>query len=114
MEHEVINWIETITRKFAPKENAIGEWLKDGTILCQILDTVYPGSLKAKINTKKSQFSAAENITNFLESAKNVGIDESNLFELSDLLDEKDIGKIIKTLAYLKENVKIIIPIQFI
>lgn len=35
MEHEVITWIETITRKFAPKENAIGEWLKDGTILCQ-------------------------------------------------------------------------------
>ena len=73
---------------------------------------MYPGSLKTKINTKKSQFSSAENVTNFLESAKATGIDAAHLFELSDLLDEKDIGKVFKTLAYLKENVKIHIPVQ--
>uniref|UniRef100_A0AC34PX57 Calponin-homology (CH) domain-containing protein n=1 Tax=Panagrolaimus sp. JU765 TaxID=591449 RepID=A0AC34PX57_9BILA len=104
VEQEVLAWIETVTRKFAPSDKNVNEWLKDGTILCEILDTVLPGSLIRKINTKKSQFASAENVTNFLESAKKAGIDSAQLFELSDLLDEKDMGKVFKTLAFLKEN----------
>uniref|UniRef100_A0A7E4VLB7 Calponin-homology (CH) domain-containing protein n=1 Tax=Panagrellus redivivus TaxID=6233 RepID=A0A7E4VLB7_PANRE len=106
LEHDVINWIETITRKFAPNEKDVAEWLKDGTILCEVLEIVMPGSLLRRVTTRKSQFSAAENVTNFLDSAKAGGVDDFWLFELSDLLDEKDIGRVFRTLAHLKENLK--------
>ncbi|KAE9548164.1 hypothetical protein FO519_008625 [Halicephalobus sp. NKZ332] len=112
VEREVISWIEVVTKKFAPPEKEIPEWLKDGVILCEILDNVLPNTLIRKINRKKSQFSSAENITNFLDSAKKAEIPDICLFELSDLLDEKDIGKVFKTLNYLRENVKFTIEIQ--
>ena len=35
VEREVISWIETVTRKFAPSEKEIPEWLKDGVIICE-------------------------------------------------------------------------------
>ena len=80
--------------------------------LFRILDNVLPNSLIRKINTKKSQFSSAENITNFLESAKKAKIADSWLFELSDLLDEKDIGRVFRTLNYLRENVNYMIEVK--
>uniref|UniRef100_A0A0N4Z0Y5 Calponin-homology (CH) domain-containing protein n=1 Tax=Parastrongyloides trichosuri TaxID=131310 RepID=A0A0N4Z0Y5_PARTI len=104
MEQSVIEWIELLLRKFAPPENEIGEWLKNGVIICEILDKTFPGSLVRKINYKQTKFSSSENIHNFLESAEKIGIKKGQLFEASDLMDEKDLGKVFSTLNVLKER----------
>uniref|UniRef100_A0A0K0F1H6 Calponin-homology (CH) domain-containing protein n=1 Tax=Strongyloides venezuelensis TaxID=75913 RepID=A0A0K0F1H6_STRVS len=104
MEQSVIEWIEVVLKKFAPSNNEIGEWLRDGIIICEVIDKIFPGSLVRKINYKQSQFSSSENIQNFLESAQKLGIKKDFLFEASDLKDERDLGKVFRTLNLLKEK----------
>ncbi|CEF62595.1 Calponin homology domain and Smooth muscle protein/calponin family-containing protein [Strongyloides ratti] len=104
MEQSVIEWIEIVLKKFAPSSNEIGEWLKNGVIICEVLEATFPKSLVRKINYKQSQFSSSENIQNFLESAEKLGIRKDHLFEASDLIDEKDLGKVFRTLNILREK----------
>uniref|UniRef100_A0A0K0EMV1 Calponin-homology (CH) domain-containing protein n=1 Tax=Strongyloides stercoralis TaxID=6248 RepID=A0A0K0EMV1_STRER len=104
MEQSVIEWIEVVLKKFAPSNDEIGEWLRDGTIICELLEAISPKSLVRKINYKQSQFSSSENIQNFLESAEKLGIKKDLLFEACDLKDEKDLGKVFRVLNILKEK----------
>uniref|UniRef100_A0A1I7XZW4 Calponin-homology (CH) domain-containing protein n=1 Tax=Steinernema glaseri TaxID=37863 RepID=A0A1I7XZW4_9BILA len=100
MEKAVITWIEDVTREFAPADDEVGDWLQSGILICRVLEAVAPGLLVRKINTKKSQFSATENINNFLESAMRapLALRPEDLFELSDLLEQRDLGRVMCTL----------------
>lgn len=61
-EKEAQEWIESVLgAKFPPKE-AFEEVLKDGTVLCQLINKLKPGSVP-KINTSGGQFKMMENIT---------------------------------------------------
>ncbi|TKR70572.1 hypothetical protein L596_022579 [Steinernema carpocapsae] len=98
MEKAVISWIEDVTREFAPADDEIGEWLQSGVIICRALDSVFPGILAHNIN--KSKFAATENISNFLKSATRepLSLKQEDLFELSDLLEQRDLGRVMRTL----------------
>uniref|UniRef100_A0AC35UGK1 Calponin-homology (CH) domain-containing protein n=1 Tax=Rhabditophanes sp. KR3021 TaxID=114890 RepID=A0AC35UGK1_9BILA len=104
MEEEVIKWIELVLKVFAPAENEIHDWLRDGTILCRLLSTIKPGCLLRKVSTRQSQFSSSQNILNFLETCEStLGLKSNQLFTLPDLQDEKDLGKVFRCLNVLKE-----------
>lgn len=61
-EREVQEWIETVLgAKFPPGEQ-FEDVLKDGTVLCQLINKLKPGSVN-KINTSGGQFKMMENIT---------------------------------------------------
>lgn len=52
---------EILGAKFPPGE-AFEDVLKDGTVLCQLINKIKPGSVN-KINTSGGQFKMMENIT---------------------------------------------------
>merc|ERR1711872_1089151 len=59
---ECIDWIEEVLGKKMDMEVKdqidFGTLLKDGSILCQLINAISPGSVK-KINTMKAPFSSA-------------------------------------------------------
>lgn len=61
-EKEAQSWIEEILGAKFPPGEAFEDVLKDGTVLCQLINKIKPGSV-SKINTSGGQFKMMENIT---------------------------------------------------
>ncbi|KOB78552.1 Muscle protein 20 [Operophtera brumata] len=96
-EKEAQAWIEgVIGAKFPPGE-IFEDVLKDGTVLCQLINKIKPGSVN-KINTSGGQFKMMENITNFQAAIKAYGVPDIDVFQTVDLWEKKDIAQIVSTL----------------
>jgi hypothetical protein len=80
------NWIENVTNEKV--EGDFGPALKNGRLLCNLMNTIKPGSIR-KVETSNMPFKQMENISNFLKAARTVGIAEYELFETVDLYEEK-------------------------
>lgn len=62
MEKEAQEWIEGVLGAKFPPGEVFEDVLKDGTVLCQLINKLKPGSVP-KINTSGGQFKMMENIT---------------------------------------------------
>jgi len=82
--------------KFAPGE-AYEESLKDGIILCKLMNKLKPGAIP-KINTSGASFKMMENITLFQKALKEYGVADLDVFQTVDLWEAKDIGQVTTTL----------------
>lgn len=80
------NWIENIINE--QLNGSFGEVLKNGQVLCKLINCIKPGSIK-KIEISNMPFKQMENISNFLKAIRTVGIAEYELFETVDLYEEK-------------------------
>lgn len=80
------DWIEAVTGE--KLEGPFGAALKNGQILCKLINAIKPGSVK-KIETSAMPFKQMENISNFLRACRNIGVREYELFETVDLYEEK-------------------------
>ena len=96
LESEVRNWISAILKKPFPSGD-FGEALKSGVILCQLMNTLKPGSIK-KISETSAPFKQMENISNFLTVAKQYGVTDVNLFQTADLFDGSNVHQVVVTL----------------
>lgn len=77
-------WVETIIgSKFT---GTFHEELKDGVKLCKLINIIKPGSVP-KINETKMAFKQRENIVNYLEGCKKLGMKESDCFVTQDLFE---------------------------
>jgi transgelin len=81
-----IDWIEAVTGE--KLEGSFGTALKNGQILCKLINAIKPGSVK-KIETSAMPFKQMENISNFLRACRALGVREYELFETVDLYEEK-------------------------
>eukprot|EP00611_Tribonema_gayanum_P029319 TRINITY_DN7809_c0_g1_i1.p3 TRINITY_DN7809_c0_g1~~TRINITY_DN7809_c0_g1_i1.p3 ORF type:complete len:175 (-),score=67.35 TRINITY_DN7809_c0_g1_i1:582-1106(-) len=96
-------WMEAVTGvKF---EGSFASALKDGTLLCQLINAIKPGTIK-RINSSKMPFKQMENISNFLKACRTLGVAEYSLFETVDLFEEKDVGLVIRCLFALGSAVQ--------
>ena len=96
-DQEAQEWMESIIgAKFPPKEK-YEDVLKDGTILCQLINKLAPGSLN-KVNTSGGQFKMMENINNFSKAIKVYGVPDLDVFQTVDLWEQKDISQVTSTL----------------
>jgi len=62
------------------------EILKDGVVLCTLLNMIKPDSVK-KINNTKMVFKQRENIVNYIEGCKAMGMPETDCFVTQDLFE---------------------------
>jgi len=70
-------------------------FLKDGTVLCEVINAICPGSVK-KINTNKMAFKQMENIGNFLSAATaKLNIPANDLFQTVDLFEDKNMNQVV-------------------
>jgi len=78
----------------------LGEWLKNGQVLCALVNSVRPGIVK-KVNTGNMPFQQMENIKFFMDAARQLGVPESSMLGTSQLYEEKDLGAVVKCIYIL-------------
>jgi len=101
--NEVLEWIKAVTGKdintSGDSENFF-EVLKDGTLLCQLVNELKADSVK-KINTSAMAFKCMENINNFLGVAGALGVPSQELFQTVDLWEKQNLNSVVVCLQAL-------------
>uniref|UniRef100_A0A8C3G1U4 Vav guanine nucleotide exchange factor 3 n=1 Tax=Cyclopterus lumpus TaxID=8103 RepID=A0A8C3G1U4_CYCLU len=86
----------------------LAQTLRDGVLLCHLLNNLRPQSINLKeinLRPQMSQFLCLKNIRTFLAACSDVfGMKKSELFEAFDLFDVRDFGKVRPVLPYPSEE----------
>lgn len=94
-----IAWIETLVGVECQEE--FTSWLKDGTILCELVNVLSPGSIVKKIKPSKMPFKQMEAIDIFLKACEYMGVLKVDLFVTIDLYEESNPAMVISCLQAL-------------
>jgi hypothetical protein len=94
---EAQEWIESVLGAKFPQGESYEDALKDGIILCKLINKINPGSVP-KINTSGGQFKMMENINMFQKALKDYGVPDLDVFQTVDLWEQKDIAQVTSTI----------------
>lgn len=101
--HETLEWIQKITGSPADTSgdaDNLYEVLKDGTLLCHLVNKFQEGSVK-KINQSAMAFKCMENINAFLEAVKKLGVPPQETFQTIDLWERQNLYSVVVCLQSL-------------
>ncbi|KAJ8300453.1 hypothetical protein KUTeg_021972 [Tegillarca granosa] len=86
----------------------LAQALRDGVLICHLLNNISPGIVDAKdfsARPQLSQFLCLKNIRTFLQTCKReFGLRDHDLFDPPDLFDVKDFRKVLHTLSKLSKT----------
>uniref|UniRef100_A0A3B3CEA3 Vav guanine nucleotide exchange factor 3 n=1 Tax=Oryzias melastigma TaxID=30732 RepID=A0A3B3CEA3_ORYME len=86
----------------------LAQTLRDGVLLCHLLNNLRPQSINLKeinLRPQMSQFLCLKNIRTFLAACSEVfGMKKSELFDAFDLFDVRNFGKVMDTLSRLSHT----------
>lgn len=94
---ECLEWIAAITGKDVDTSgNAENfyEQLKNGVLLCEVINALKPGQIK-KIQTSSMAFKCMENINNFVDGAKALGVPSQETFQTVDLWEKQNLNSVV-------------------
>lgn len=97
---EILDWIEAVTGEKVPRDQPFEKVLKDGVILCNMMNVIQPGSIK-RINKKGSNFQLMENHAAFQKGMKKCKVPDDEIFQTVDLFEARNIKQVVKSLAAL-------------
>lgn len=80
------------------------EVLKDGVILCKLVNAIKAGSVR-KVNESKMAFKCMENITAFSDAAKLMGVPPQETFQSVDLWERQNLNAVVICLQSLGRKV---------
>jgi len=92
-EEEILAWIAAVMGEPLPK-GAFEDVLKDGVILCKLINKMVPGSVK-KIQEKGTAFQLMENVQRFQAAIKKYGVPEEEIFQTPDLFERRNIQQVV-------------------
>ncbi|KAG1933859.1 calponin-3b [Pimephales promelas] len=102
-EEELKYWIEDVTGMTIGENFQMG--LKDGVILCELINKLQPGSIK-KINHSKLNWHKLENLGNFIKAILAYGLKPNDIFEANDLFENGNLTQVQTTLLALANMAK--------
>eukprot|EP01098_Paradermamoeba_levis_P012401 TRINITY_DN542_c0_g1_i4.p1 TRINITY_DN542_c0_g1~~TRINITY_DN542_c0_g1_i4.p1 ORF type:complete len:195 (-),score=68.50 TRINITY_DN542_c0_g1_i4:25-609(-) len=97
LEQQARDWILALTGSSVGTGDAFAADLKDGSVLCNLINKIKPGSVK-KINKGKLPFPLMENIGAFLEGCRQCGVQSADLFQTVDLFEAKNMNQVVHCL----------------
>ncbi|KAM3918920.1 transgelin-2 [Leptodactylus fuscus] len=105
LENTLVQWIVNQVSIDAGRPEEAGKagfqkWLKDGTILCHLINSLAPNSV-AKIQSSTMAFKQMEQVSQFLKACERYGIAATDLFQTVDLWEGKDMASVQRTLMNL-------------
>ncbi|KAJ8270325.1 hypothetical protein GJAV_G00113020 [Gymnothorax javanicus] len=102
-EEELRDWVEEVTGM--PIGENFQRGLKDGVILCELINKLQPGSIK-KINQSKLNWHKLENLGNFIKAILAYGLKPNDIFEANDLFESGNLTQVQTTLIALASMAK--------
>mmetsp|Transcript_17491 Transcript_17491/g.54621 ORF Transcript_17491/g.54621 Transcript_17491/m.54621 type:complete len:399 (+) Transcript_17491:159-1355(+) len=111
-----LRWVVDLVAVDAPAdletrpEESFGEHLKDGVLLCQLLNKIKPGTVKKVSNHSSLAFHQMANVTNFLRGCQELGVSKRDCFDTVDLQQLRDLSKVYETLLMLSQTVEKTVP----
>ncbi|KAF7668854.1 hypothetical protein LDENG_00279620 [Lucifuga dentata] len=107
LELRLVDWIVAqcggnLERPQPGKQN-FQKWLMDGTILCRLINSLYPRGKEPikKISETQMAFKQMEKISHFLQAAETYGVTTTDIFQTVDLWEGKDMAAVQRTLMAL-------------
>jgi len=102
---QCLDWIEAVVERNieypegdgVQDQNEFGAVLKNGHLLCEVINKLRPGSVK-KINTMNAPFKQRENIELFLKGCESYGLVPQDLFQVNDLYEQKNLYMVVDNL----------------
>ncbi|XP_032492533.1 transgelin-2-like [Phocoena sinus] len=107
LEQILIQWTTAQCRKDVgrpqPGRENFQNWLKDGTVLCELINGLYPEGQAPvrKIQSSTMAFKQMEQISQFLQAAERYGINSTDIFQTVDLWEGKNMACVQRTLLNL-------------
>jgi len=100
---EAVNWVEQVIGRSlgdvsGPED--FYEMLKDGRVLCELINKIKPGSVK-KINTMNAPFKQRENLEQYIRACAGYGLRGQDLFQVNDLYESKNLYMVVDNLHQL-------------
>ncbi|KAG8441386.1 hypothetical protein GDO86_006936 [Hymenochirus boettgeri] len=102
-EAELREWIERTTGRSIG--NKFMDSLKDGVILCGLINKLQPGSVR-RINESTQNWHQLENIGNFIKAITAYGVKPHDIFEANDLFENCNLTQVQSTLLALASVAK--------
>jgi len=99
---EAQQWIESVTGE-SFKDADFQESLKDGVLLCKVLNKLAAGTV-GKINTSKMPFMQMENIAAYIAGSKKLGVPDEYNFMTVDLYEGKNLAQVVQNILTLKRR----------
>jgi len=94
---EALHWIKEVLKEDIDTDGSqdnFYEVLKNGQVLCRLMNTLKPGSVK-KIQTSAMAFKCMENINNFTTGAKACGVTDTECFQTVDLWERQNLNSVV-------------------
>lgn len=94
---ECLEWIKIISGENFNTSGDMDnfyEILKNGTLLCRMVNCIQPGSIK-KINESQMAFKCMENIDAFLKMAIQMGVPPQETFQTVDLWERQNLNSVV-------------------
>ncbi|CAL9697986.1 unnamed protein product [Knipowitschia caucasica] len=107
LEQKLVDWIMAQCGgdldKPQPGRLNFQQWLMDGTILCRVINSLYPRGSEPikKIPETQMAFKQMEKISQFLQAAEAYGVTTTDIFQTVDLWEGKDLAAVQRTLMAL-------------
>jgi len=104
----VCDWIEAVTGE-SKGDKTTQEWLQNGTVLCSLVNKIKPGQIK-KVNSSTMPFKQMENITFYMNAARELGVPEQSMFGTPDLYEGKNMGSVISAIYSFGGAIQVSVP----
>lgn len=94
---ECLEWIKIVTEENFNTSGDMDnfyEILKNGTLLCRLINCLQPGTIK-KINETQMAFKCMENIDAFLKQARAMGVPAQETFQTVDLWERQNLNSVV-------------------
>ena len=95
----VKNWFDQVFQQqdVIPQTIAFQQALKDGVLLCDLMNCIISGSCKPT-RSSSMPFHHMENISQFLKAAGDLGCKKTDLFQTVELYENRDMVQVINSL----------------
>lgn len=107
LQEEVQRWIEAVLGLEFTSD--FHTFLKDGVVLCRLMNAVRPGTIK-KVNKSSLPAFQMDNITQFIRALREFGVAEQDLFGTVDLYEGRNLNAVLRGLLSFGRAIQRVAP----
>jgi len=101
LEQQVLDWIAALTGEVKPEKEKYEDFLRDGLVLCKLINKLAPGSVKRTAKKGSGNFALMENVSAFQKGVRKYGVPDEEIFQTCDLFEFRNVPQVTMSLLAL-------------